>query len=192
MGLVNARGRIQRLKDAQFISFWVAGIDEEGLILELAETTSVEPGDLCLVEINGFERTAVCRGMMMTCADTLWTLQFHEQIRFVTQREPARYRVQDQTANVGVLGFNCEVPILDVAQDGFAIASPFPIEKGTVLDNEIPIKGERLLCQGDSRYCRSLPDDNSQFRVGIVLRELTRLDHVRWNKLLNETTQAAA
>jgi hypothetical protein len=83
-----------------------------------------------------------------------------------------------------------EGKIVDLSSKGLGVAIHIPMQKGTAVRVKISCASGEILGEGEIRYCRQVSEVPPEFRVGIKLQPLDRLNQARWNRLM-EGKQAA-
>ena len=99
-----------------------------------------------------------------------------------------------ENARVSMFGFRGRIlfegaefafTLVDISENGMGIICASNLERGTNVEFEVytPIGSVNGL--GEIRYCRADADAANQFRVGVLVSELDRIERARWNQLLN-------
>lgn len=73
------------------------------------------------------------------------------------------------------------VEILDIAPSGIGLMTDFNLETGASVDLRLTTDYGDMSVRGSVVYCRP---EGTQFRVGLKLNELSRLDQARWDQIL--------
>ncbi len=109
-------------------------------------------------------------------------------LEFAHSAETVRVGVEGVYGTLSCSGTECSLLVTDVSPDSLGALASFAVPIGGVLELSVstPV--------GDVRgcvsvvYCRREPGDDSHFRVGLRIAEMSRLDAARWSRFLEEST----
>jgi hypothetical protein len=177
------RTRLQRLKDAKFFTGWVTDFDEQEVKVRLGTDEACEPGDYYLLEIFGPLSDAVLQARVRMAFDNQAYFTIHGTINYRPATENARLRITGITATLTYPDFEVEGRVLDISHNGVGMV----VRKALVQKSKAKIRlqtprGE-INAEGEIRYCRAESNGSGNFRVGIRLGDLARLEKARWQRL---------
>lgn len=199
MGLVNSqvfigtRCRLCRHKDARFINGWIEFFRGESLLVLTEDASGCEPGDHLFLEAYGHRvKGSADTTLVAVSADdegeensgtTKLSLRLNETIRVTDHNEPSRVLVRGMGAEITFNGTAIRAKVRDVSVNGVGIVSEQEVPKGSEIGIVIGTAMGPIKAQGKVRHVRKA---NDEFRLGIELVQLSRLDGSRWRKLMGE------
>lgn len=192
--LLNNRARLQRMKDAKFFNGWVKEFDfeQEQLAIQIYGSQAVfEPGELFMVEIHGCDRTVIAKGKVSMASEGIVAFTFAGEPISMPPREKSRIKVEGVGATMSADCGTLDVEVSDISAEGCGILSSAQVEKGTTIDLMIDSPAGPIDCKGEVRYCKTEPELQGLFRIGLLLQPLGRLEQARWNKMIEYSLEAA-
>jgi PilZ domain-containing protein len=198
--LLNSRALLQRVTDAHFYTGWVRSYNEEELQVQLPRGSELEPGEKFVIEVYGDETHAMlhCRLGVMTEGLAVFTLE--DPPRYLAQKEPVRKKVDDISGTLTILKVPGEqeqpdtvidVVVIDISQDGAGIISPLRVTRGSTIKLLVRTAAGPITRNGEVRYCKPEPQHRETYRVGVLLKDMGRLESARWARLLDLSLGAA-
>ena len=197
MGLVNSeafvgtRCRLYRKKDARIINAWVQYFRGNSIIVSINDEFECCNGEHYYVEAFGHKVKACLDTKLIKFAHeataedcgprTTVTLRVEGQIQVADSVEQSRHLVEGMSVELkfGATLFNAVVR--DVSKDGSGIVADEPWEVGLPVTLRIDSPLGRIEASGEVRYSKPA---EGKFRIGIKLKELSRIDGSRWRRLL--------
>ncbi|MHB8637301.1 MAG: PilZ domain-containing protein [Fimbriimonadaceae bacterium] len=183
---LQTRARLQRLADMKFFAGWVESINLAQVRIRLkASKMTVASGDSFSVEIAGKEQTAAFIGEVVGVLGSVITLALPRGLALMPKKENARVSVVGVLGRVRFEGAEYAVTIVDISENGLGVLANSTLERGAIVEFEIFTPIGTIGGAGEVRYSRVDPDSPKQFRAGIQLGDLDRIERARWTKLLN-------
>ena len=185
---IQTRARLQRISDMKFFTGWVEAINHSQVRIRLkASKTTVARGDRFSVEVAGKEQTAVFIGDVGEVVGSMIDLALPRGIALLPKKENARVSMFGVRGRLLFEGSEYSVTMVDISDNGLGVLTPSNLERGIVVEFEISTPTGEVRGSGEVRYCRADPDAPNQFRAGIQVSVLDRIERARWNQLLNTT-----
>lgn len=192
--LLNNRARLQRMRDAKFFNGWVKEFDPQNdqiSIQVVGSQATFEPGEAFMLEIHGTDRTVVAKAKVSLASEGIVTFLTLGEPMSMPPRERARIKVDGVSASLGANGGSIDVELSDISQEGCGVLSSVQVEKGSVISLSIDSPAGPIDCQGEVRYCKTDPEMEGFYRLGVLLQPLGRLEQARWNKMIEYSLEAA-
>jgi hypothetical protein len=187
---LNTRARLQRLKDLKFFAGWVKDLTSGELHLKLSTKSVLETGDHFSIEIHGPTCTAQFRAWLAVQSQDEAIFMIPDKIAYLTAKENVRVNVDMPASIVLEDGTPLQVIVLDISSEGAGVLSSISVPRGTKLGLSVDTPHGTVGCDGEVRYSKPDADVPDQFRLGLRLDVVGRVDKARWNKLF-ETLVAA-
>jgi len=185
---IQTRARLQRISDMKFFTGWVEAINHTQVRIRLrASKATVSRGDRFSVEIAGKEQAAAFIGEVDGVAGSVIELALPKGMALLPKKENARVSMFGVRGRILFEGSEYDVTLVDISDNGLGLLTKSNLERGTVIQFEISTPIGEVRGAGEIRYCRADPDAPTQFRAGILVSELDRIERARWNQLLNTT-----
>ncbi len=184
---VQTRARLQRLSDMKFFSGWVESMQNTSVQIRLKPSKAViEPGDQFSVEVAGKEKTAIFVGKVSEITGAIIHLELPKGVEYTPKKENARVSMYGYRGRVLFEGNEYPFTLVDISEDGLGLFIPTALDRGSIVEFEVFTPVGQIDGTGEVRYCRTDPESPNQFRAGILMKELNRVERARWNHLLNE------
>ncbi|HLK13825.1 MAG TPA: PilZ domain-containing protein [Fimbriimonadaceae bacterium] len=185
---IQTRARLQRLGDMKFFTGWVEAINHAQVRIRIKGTKAViARGDRFSVEVAGKEQTAAFIGEVTEIAGPAIELILPRGLALLPKKENARVSMFGVKGRILFEGSEYAVTVMDISESGIGVVSNSNLERGTNVDFEVFTPIGSVHGTGEVRYCRADPDTPNQFRAGILVSSLDRIERARWNQLLNST-----
>lgn len=199
--LNRARTTFQRVADAKFFNGWIRNISPDTVVVHTCTSCPIKPGDKFAFQVYGNKKDAFFRASLMTLqgasqapvfgADRMAPSSIELACRITTEMEfhdglgQPRFCVEGAAADLRHYGellcIGC--PVIDVGPAGFAVISDATVTKGDFVDVSISARSQLIQCRAEVRNC-VVSALNSRFhRVGFQMREMDRVDALRWKQL---------
>jgi hypothetical protein len=183
---IQTRARLQRIGDMKFFTGWVEAINHAQVRIRLKSTKAVVlRGEKFSVEVAGKEQTAAFIGEVDEVAGNVIELMLPRGMALLPKKENARVSMFGIRGRVMFEGSEYAVTLVDVSESGLGVLSTANLERGTVVEFEVFTPMGSVSGSGEVRYCRAEPESPNQFRAGIQVSTLDRIERARWNQLLN-------
>jgi hypothetical protein len=185
---IQTRARLQRISDMKFFTGWVEAINHAEVRIRLKASHVVAArGDRFSVEVSGKEQTAAFIGEVTEVVGSVIALTLPRGMVLQPKKENARVSMFGIRGRVMFEGSEYSITLVDISEDGMGLLSSANLERGTVIEFEIFTPIGSVNGAGEVRYCRADQDAPTQFRAGIHVNALDRIERARWNQLLNST-----
>lgn len=185
---IQTRARLQRIGDMKFFTGWVEAINHTQVRIRLrASKATVARGDKFSVEIAGKEQAATFIGEVEEVAGSLIDLSLPKGMALLPKKENARVIMFGVRGRILFEGSEYSATLVDISDNGLGLLTKSNLERGTVVQFEIFTPIGEVRGSGEVRYCRADQEAPSQFRAGIQVSALDRIERARWNQLLNST-----
>ncbi len=183
---LHTRVRLQRLSDAKFFAGWVKDFSRADLVVRTAEPLPVTPNDVFMVQVHGHTSTALFRAVLQHRFEHDLHLAIPEPVRFLTANEPVRISVQGLTATITANGEAVEAKVVDLSARGAGLVTTSEFTRGDKVAVSFSTPLGIVECTGVVRYTKPEPAEDGYFRVGLELDDLGRIEHARWNRLIEQ------
>jgi hypothetical protein len=185
---IQTRARLQRLGDMKFFTGWVEAINHAQVSIRLKPSkATVVRGDKFSVEVAGKEQTAVFIGEVGEVSGVVIELTLTRGMALLPKKENARVSMFGVRGRVLFEGSEFAITLVDISENGLGVISSSNLERGTIVEFEVFTPIGSVNGSGEVRYCRADADSPNQFRAGIQVSVLDRIERARWNQLLNST-----
>ena len=185
---IQTRARLQRLSDMKFFTGWVEAMNHmEVRIRVKASKATIARGDRFSVEIAGKEQLAVFIGEVGDISGSVIDLALPRGMTLTPKKENARVSMFGVRGRILFEGSEYAVTLIDVSENGLGVLSTHNLERGIVVEFEVFTPIGSVKGSGEVRYCRSDAESPNQFRAGLLVSQLDRIERARWNQLLNTT-----
>lgn len=182
---LGTRARFQRLTDAKFFSGWVRDLTNGDVRLAVKGEIAVTPGEPFVVQLFGKGQTAILKcKLTMVVGDQLGFI-ITSPAKIMASTENARTATQGMKAMVTSGDQQIEAAVLDVSATGVGLLMPNSLERGTTIMLQMDSPSGVVAATGEVRYSRQDPNYGDQYRTGIQLKELGRVDQARWNRMFD-------
>jgi hypothetical protein len=186
---INTRARFQRVLDAKFFAGWVSDISSSELMLKATTDGTPKAGEDYVVQIHGLEVSAIFRAELTLVNGEELYFFIPEGIRLMPPYEDVRLAVRDLAGTMKVGDDSFVVQVLDVSRKGVGLVAPAEVPRGTSVELALHSPHGPVDCEGEVMYCKPEPG-TSEFRIGILLKPLGRVQQVRWMRMFR--TKAVA
>jgi hypothetical protein len=183
---LQTRARLQRLSDMKFFSGWVESMENTEVRIRLKPSKAVVGrGDQFSVEVAGKTQTAVFIGEVSEVNSSVVVLDLPRGVAFLPKKENARVSMFGYRGRLIFEGCEYQFTLVDVSENGLGLVVSGEIERGATIQFEVFTPLGQIEGEGEVRYCRTDTENANQFRVGILMQELGRIERARWNHLLD-------
>jgi hypothetical protein len=183
-GFINTRARFQRMTDAKFFAGWVKDFSMSSIHVSLAYDANLEPGQQFMFEVHGHSVAAVFPAELSVVSGDDLVFSIPQPLRLVTPNEEARVYVRDVTGILKGETMEVDVLVVDVSKKGAGVLAPMPLAAGERITLELDTLQGPVICCGEVRYCRPDSREWGQFRAGILLDDMGRIERARWARLV--------
>lgn len=201
------RARFQRLSDYRFFAGWVQDFFGERILLRATPDVILFTGQEFQFDVIGPQYSATFRARLeygsdfglfnpnaekeefelrqriMVAADVEFEFVILKEISLRESTEEARYAMQSAKALVTHEGRSINGTVLDASTKGLGLA----LEEQVPADANIELKIEthmgEVKCQAQVRYCRPDRQLQNNFRTGVSIVSMDRIDQARWNRI---------
>jgi hypothetical protein len=185
---IQTRARLQRLGDMKFFTGWVEAINHSQVRIRLKPAkTLVARGDKFSVEVAGKEQTAAFIGEVSDVVGSVIELVLPRGMAFLPKKENARVSMFGVRGKIHFEGTEYPITLVDMSENGLGVLAASNLERGTIVEFELLTPIGPVCGSGEVRYSRLDPETPTQFRAGIQVSVLDRIERARWNQLLNST-----
>lgn len=143
--------------------------------------------DLMAVELAGRDHGAVFIGKVKGILGSKVDVEILRGLTPVPKREHARICFEGQSSVIAYEGSQHIARMVDFSEAGIGIRLSTELETGSDLEFELRHAAEMSPWQGKVLYCREDLITPGQFRAGIQVVGLDRLEHSRWKNIMNES-----
>jgi len=199
---------MHRLRDAKVVSGWIQNMFGHKVEVLTNAETPIQIGDRFRFELHGRKTSAVFEaslsnveqfdltnggamygidGTSARVIEAEWvSLRFTvvTQFRFANALQPFRTKVKDLQATLTHEGACIIGDVIDVAQSGYSVSVPEALIPGSRIVFRMETNVGTVNGNGIVRNCRRAK--NGQFRAGVQLLEMGRLDRPRWDRFIDE------
>ena len=185
---IQTRARLQRIGDMKFFTGWVEAINHSHVRIRLKPAkVPVARGDKFSVEVAGKEQTAVFVGEVTDVLGCIIGLALPRGTTLLPKKENARVSMFGVQGRILFEGAEYPVTLVDISDNGLGVLASTNLERGTIVEFEVFAPLGSVCGSGEVRYSRVDPDSAHQFRAGIQVSVLDRIERARWNQLLYST-----
>ncbi len=181
---LNTRARLQRLSDAKFFSGWVGGFMGSHLSIKFQSSTELALGDRVFVTICSAQCSATFQALAVARSPLETTLLLESAPKYGPVTEDVRYACEAMggALTVGVRRYPFEIG--DISEKGLGGYVDTEIPSGTTMGFEIEGLYGKVAGAAEVRYCRTDPQKEGRFRIGLLIVEVGRIDQARWGRML--------
>lgn len=207
---VGTRCRFQRLRDAKIFNGWITGYFGQMVEVTTSTDSAVQIGDEFRFEGYGNQISAVFHATLdevgtldvdsaakvmaiegsttqiIEARQVVFRMVVSGVVRFSTSKEPMRMRVPNLYAELEREGVLWKGFCVDVSEKGAGMIFRTPVEPETDAILRLHTIFGIVECDAQTRYCRLDTEYEGQYRVGLRLGVMGRLDRPRWERFLKE------
>ncbi|MEQ1821033.1 MAG: PilZ domain-containing protein [Fimbriimonadaceae bacterium] len=191
---LNTRCTFQRIKDARIFHGWVESLDEREITLRVGGDAVLTEGDEFVFQVFGLGQNLKFLGRLTTrlsgtlvlgddSSVSLCMFAILGEIKIIAGDDSARMSNQGMFALIkvdDVLIDQNPIEIADVSKGGLGVVLPVELPKGTRAMFQISsIVGEINL---EAQVMNVRPATTGFFRHGFAIREMSRIDGLRWGQ----------
>ena len=181
---INTRARLQRLSDAKFFAGWVKEFNTGSIILGLSTAAELNPGDEFMFEVHGQNAVAIFPAHLSIVSGDEYLFAIPKPLRIVGPTEEARVYVQDVSGILKGETMEVDVIVIDVSKKGAGVLAPLPLSAGERVTLTLETAQGPVNCTGEVRYCRPDAKMWGQYRAGVLLDDMGRIERARWARLV--------
>lgn len=181
---VNTRVRFQRLSDAKFFAGWVRDFSTADVLVRVKGELPVRVGDMFMFQVHGNGASAIFRGTLSVVNSENLSFSIPEPIKFLAANEEMRVTLEGITGSVTTKDTVLDAVVMDVSSKGIGLLVPESLPRGSDIQIKLDTAQGSVDCSGEVRYSKPDPMVPSQYRIGVQLYPLSRIDQARWNRLL--------
>jgi hypothetical protein len=187
---INTRARFQRLQDAKFFAGWVRDFNASAIIVNLSTESLLEPGEHFMFEVHGHDAVAIFPGVLSMVNADEYLFEIPQPLRLTSPNEEARVYVEDVSGILKGETMEVDVLVVDVSRRGAGVLAPLPLTAGEKVVLSLDTAQGPVECTGEVRYCR--PDTKAwgQYRAGLLLDDMGRIEKARWARLVGGNAAA--
>jgi hypothetical protein len=182
--LANTRARFQRLSDAKLFSGWVRTFDNDSIIVVSNNDTQCKPGDEFVFQVYGPGKVFLFRGLLEAQYGRELSLKVSSTVQQTAAKEEMRLLTDGVSGTLIGEGQEVEVMVLDISAGGAGVVTAFYLSKDTPVELHLASPAGPIAVKGEVKNCREAEGMRSQYRVGISITPVTRIDSARWNQML--------
>lgn len=183
---LQTRARLQRLGDMKFFSGWVESMENTEVRIRLKGSKAiVSRGDQFSVEVAGKEQTAIFIGEVAEVTGAVIVLSLPRGVAFLPKKENARISMYGFRGRVLFEGAEYPFTLIDISENGIGFMVSGELERGANVEFEVFTPLGQIDGAGEVRYCRVDSETPNQFRAGLLMQDLGRIQRARWNHLIN-------
>lgn len=180
--VADARVTLQRLSDARMVHGWISEFDTTWFTARLTGNLSISPLDRFAGRIFREGGDLVFTAIAQSAVGNIFRFDVDGKISVVESQGDPRYS-RRTAAYIG----DFPATVVDVSPLGLGLIAAVPYRSG----DEVAIDIEGLQVKGEVRYCRPLRDQGSNYRIGIRLAALDRIERARWSEIVHAARDAA-
>lgn len=181
---INTRARFQRLADAKFFAGWVKDFSTTSIHLTLSYDAELAPGEQFMFEVHGHSIAAVFPAELAVVSGDDLVFTIPQPLRLVSANEEARVFVREVSGILKGETMEVDVLVVDVSRSGAGLLAPLQLSAGERVTLELDTAQGTVVCCGEVRYCRPDSREWGQFRAGILLDDMGRIERARWARLV--------
>lgn len=188
---VGARLRFQRLTDAKLFSGWLLHYAANQLRIGVGSGLPVRGGERFSLEIHGTESTARMDAVLLKsevtptgATDYALIMLLQSAPKFIELQQAMRKLAQGISATLVGGEMEVEARVVDLSLGGAGIAVSMEIARDADLLLRIQAGTVELQAPVKVANCRMVSADPPDFRVGLKLGELPRLERTKWQRLV--------
>lgn len=179
---LNTRVRFQRLSDAKFFAGWVKDFSAGGILVRTSPSAAVAVGEKFMFQVHGGDASAIFKGTLTIAGADELCFSIVEQIKYLGVNEAVRLLVDGMSGVIETSGGPIEMLVVDVSSKGLGLVCHTQLERGTEYNMHLDCAQGPVSCVGEIRYCKA--DASGQYRIGVLLKEMNRVDQARWQRLI--------
>jgi hypothetical protein len=183
---VATRARLQRLKDAKFFGAWIKDLTAYELRIKLPPHTEISPGDSFHVEMYSAQVSAVCKATFTSRREDEWILNVNDAIKPLPPKENLRLHMGGLPGKIQFDGVEYDMTVQDISSEGMGLVTDCFAPRGATVCIEVETEQGPIVCTGEVRYCRQEATNTNQFRLGLLLNPMGRLERARWARIFEE------
>lgn len=199
MSLVNSeafvgmRCRLYRRKDARIINAWVQFFRGSSIVVTTDDEFEAESLEQYYIEAFGSKVKACLDASFVKSLSigekvdgrvrTAITLKVEGQVQISDSDEQPRQLVAGMTVELEFGAITFTAWVRDISREGIGIISDDPWDVGMPVEIKIKSPLGPIQAEGEVKYVKPT---NGQYRIGIHIDRLSRLDDSRWRLLLGE------
>ncbi|HTQ11746.1 MAG TPA: hypothetical protein VMI31_16920 [Fimbriimonadaceae bacterium] len=207
IALNRARTTFQRIADAKFFNGWIKRITPDVVVVQAWLPDPFDRGDDFSFQVFGNKKSALFRASLVAIqslgappgmeephrSGSLYEFECHIccKITFMDATEQPRFNVEGVLVDVsradGFLSAGAQV--LDVGPEGLAVLTGIGLSKGDEVAVALSGHGERLVFSAEVRNCSPCRRDPSRQRTGMRIKQIDRLNAVRWKHFYSEVVE---
>lgn len=190
---VGMRCRLYRRKDARIINAWVQYFRGSSIVVTTDDEFEGESSEHFYIEAFGskvkacldasFVKSLSVGGQDEENVRTAITLKVNGQIQVSHSDEPPRQLVEGMSVELEYGAMTFTALVRDISREGIGIISQEPWNVGMSVEIKIKSPLGPIQAEGEVKYVKPA---NGQYRIGIHIDRLSRLDDSRWRLLLGE------
>lgn len=192
------RCRLQRLRDIKFINGWVQSIDPNQVRVVAASSMLLEFGDVFAFEVFGETEVASFTGQLTSVAPTtdfvaggesepdrlLLDFKIAGAINYKNSEQVSRRLVKNCQATIKEPMET--VKVHDVSEWGVGFVGTTRHKSNSLIEMSISHGDQVINVSGTVRYSRRDVASGENYRTGVKLDELDRLEFARWRSFVAE------
>lgn len=155
---------------------------EEDFDVRINGRNGMSPSDECFVQVFCPLQTAIFKAICTQTRGESSTLRFSSPIQTASSSEEARSSVEGLRCTMKVGWFDAPGEVTDISASGIGIQSVTPLEKGEVIELDVPTRGGDIHLKGEVMYCRSVDGLLGLFRIGLELIDADRVNSAKWQR----------
>lgn len=182
--LANTRARFQRLSDAKLFSGWVRIFDKESIVVMSNKPAVCKAGDEFMFQVYGPGKVVLFKATFQAQYAKELSFAISSPLQYAPAKEEMRVLTEGTTGVLTGEGHEMEVMLIDISAGGAAVISAIYFSKETPVELQVASPAGPISLKGEVKNCREADGMGSQYRVGIRLAPVTRVDSARWNQML--------
>lgn len=196
----NTRTRFQRLNDLKFFYGWVVQVDREKLTVRAFVDEEVKPGQIYVFELIGLKGSRTMAGKLdnspaleglpteskdgASAVEMVLTFSPIRQIKASEEMKSCRKSAQLLVGSIRRSSGEMDVAIADVSPSGAGLILSKELKTSEKIELVVNVNERELTLAGEVRYCNKEKASPGMFRVGIQLKELSRVDSAIWTQFM--------
>lgn len=187
------RCRIHRLSDAKIFNGWIDHLDSYRCHVKLVgRQAPIAKADKFHIEIFGSGRKASFTGVVATALSSLIQFDICSGFKFDKANENVRVCIANVYGKLFHNGERMEIEVVDVSENGLGVIAPEPVTSGSQVKVELRAGGCSIAVAAEVRYCRKNSPGEGQNRIGLLIKEGSRIDRARLSHIINNPEILAA
>ena len=186
----NVRACLTRASDSRPLGSWVTHLAREEARLRMWDSIAMGNGERIQCECYGQGTVARFGGRVVAQAGQEIAIELVGSISYAPSEEAPRIRASGLEGTLQSGSGPANMTVLDLSPLSLGALVDRELDSNIRLTMMLPTEMGGIVAEVSVANCRPAPESPGQFRVGLHLHDMARLDRARWGRLVIERSEA--